>query len=448
MRNLKTIFSWLLIRNLVLFFALLLTHVNVFAQSNEAATDAALATLSGVKIISKSVTYAPYKLEYKLAINQPVDHSDTTKGFFYQQLHLIHRDFSKPMVIETQGYDGYSTGNELEKMLHCNNLDVEFRYFNKSKPEPLDWQYATFEQATADLHHINQVFRTLYHSKWISTGISRGGETAITYRCFYPNDVDATVPYVAPIPNDIEDKRIYNFLDTAGGPVVAAKIKHVQLFLLQHEKEFLERQSLQAQRLHYTAVGGMGAALEIEILEYPFSFWQISTIDTKDIPTGNNFADYYNHLIDIFGADLSFFSDEQSVEPYLAHSYMTYQTGYYKYNLAPFKGYLHYLSGANPTAAFLPPSLPRKAFDPAFGKKLSAWIYQSGDQILYIYGGRDTWTACKADFDPKVNAKSFIVPGANHFVARIKNMPPAMQQDFAASLEKMTGLKADLTALR
>jgi hypothetical protein len=445
--SMKNLFNRLNVQ-LMLTIAFLFCTTSIFAQNFEASADSALATLPGVKIISKMVTRSPYKLEYQLAIRQPVDHNDTSKGFFYQQLHLIHRDFSKPMVMETQGYNGYSRGNELEKMLHCNNLDVEFRYFNKSKPDSLRWQYLTFEQATADLHHINQVFRSLYHAKWISTGISRGGETALTYRYFYPDDVDATVPYVAPMPNDIEDKRIYNFLDTAGGAAVVAKIRGVQIFLLQHEKEVLERQPLSTLRLHYTAIGSLGAAFEIAVMEYPFSFWQISSIDPKDIPTDNNFTDYYNHFVDVFGADLSGFSDEEAVDPYLPHCYMTWQTGYYKYNIQPFKAYLHYLSGANPTAAFLPASVPRKAYDPQFEKNVNAWIATKGNNILYIYGGRDTWTACKPEFGPEVNAKRFIVPGANHYMARIRNMSPDMQQQFAASLEQMTGLKADLSVLK
>ena len=165
----------------------------------------------------------PYRLEYQLTVKQPLDHNDTTHGFFFQQVRLVHKDFSKPMVMETEGYAGRAQGNELEKILDCNDLNIEFRYFNKSKPDSLQWQYLTYEQATADLHHINQLFRTLYHSKWISTGISRGAETTLIYKYFYPDDVDASVPYVAPMPNDIEDKRIYSFLDTAGGSACVKK---------------------------------------------------------------------------------------------------------------------------------------------------------------------------------------------------------------------------------
>jgi hypothetical protein len=436
-------------RKLLIAATLFFCLASVHAQTDEATVDHALLALQDVTVISKTVTYSPYLLEYQLSVKQPVDHTNPASGYFYQQVHLIHRGFSKPMVMETEGYDGQKGGNEIEKMLGCNDIDVEFRYFNKSKPDSLKWQYLTFEQATADLHHINQVFHTLYHSKWISTGISRGGSTALIYKYFFPKDVDAAVPYVAPMPNDIEDRRIYAFLDTAGGVETASKIKNVQLFLLQHEKEILDKIPAWETKLHYTTLGSTGAAFEYAVLEYPFSFWQISNYTPKDIPTNNDLNTYINHLSGTFSdSEIATFSDEWGVTPFLPHAYMTYQTGYYKYNLAPFKDYLHYLTGANPTAAFLPDSIPRKAYDPTFEKKINAWLAVNGSHIIYIYGGTDTWSACKVEFNNGVDAKRFMVPNANHFNARVKNMPLPMQQQFAAALEQMTGLKADLTALK
>jgi len=437
-----------LYRHFVFAFGLVFCFGTSHAQKEDAAVDSALARLPDVRVINKTITRMPHRVEYQLAIRQPVDHSNPAKGSFYQQLHLIHRGFARPMILETEGYTGRNKGNELEKILDCNDLDVEFRYFNKSRPDSLEWEYLNFEQATADLHHINQLFRTLYANKWISTGISRGGETALTYRYFFPEDVDATVAYVAPMPNDIEDKRIYAFLDTAGGPVYSARLKNVQVFLLQHESEALAHIPSSSRALHYTAVGGMDAAYEYAVMEYPFSFWQVSDISPKDIPTNERLDDYLRHMLEVLGGGLGEFSDEEGVEPYLPHSYMTYQTGYYKYNLAPFRNYLHRLNGENPFAAVLPASVPRRAYDPEFEKKVTGWLAKSGNNILYIYGGRDTWTACKQELDPDVHAKLFVVPGANHGMARIRFMPAAMQRDFAGSLETMTGLKADLGVLK
>ncbi len=417
-----------------------------FAQTDEATVDSALRTLQDVRIISKTVTYIPYSLEYKLAIKQPVDHNDTSKGFFYQQLQLLHKDYSKPMVMETEGYNGRPPTNELQTILGCNDMNIEFRYFNKSRPDSLEWQYCTFEQATADLHHINQVFRPLYHSKWISTGISRGGETTLIYRYFYPGDVDLSVPYVAPMPNDIEDKRIYAFLDTAGGPSCVKKIRNLQIFLLQHEKEAIQKIPLPERQLHYSAVGGVGQAFEYTVLEYPFSFWQISMLKEKDIPTNNDLDSCLESIYKVFGSYISSFSDEEN-EAFYTHYYMTYQTGYYKYDITPFKKYLHYFREANPTAVILPSKIPHHPYDPVFEKKINAWLATSGNNILYIYGDRDTWTACEADFTNQVNAKRFVMPGANHRYARIRYMSPSMQQEFADALKSMTGLTADFSEL-
>ena len=116
-------------RKLALTTTLVFCLAVAFAQAEEAVTDSALAKLPDIKVLTKTVNYSPYRLEYQLAIKQPVDHADTAKGFFYQQLHLIHRGFFLPMVMETEGYDGRPGGNELERILNCNDLNVEFRYF-------------------------------------------------------------------------------------------------------------------------------------------------------------------------------------------------------------------------------------------------------------------------------------------------------------------------------
>ncbi len=135
-------------------------------------------------------------LKYDLLIKQPIDHQHPEKGFFYQRVQLTHKGFNKPTVMETEGYWLWNggTGNEIESILNANNLDVEYRYYGKSLPDSIDWQYLTLEQATADLHHINELFKIIYTNKFISTGISKGGETTIYYKYFYPDDVALSVP--------------------------------------------------------------------------------------------------------------------------------------------------------------------------------------------------------------------------------------------------------------
>jgi PS-10 peptidase S37 len=422
--------------------------ITVYAQTDEAELEKALFNLPDLQFKKYSKPTDKY-LKYELKIKQPLDHNDPSKGYFFQSAVLTHKGFSRPTVMETEGYEGRYTGNEIEKILDANNINIEFRYFGRSKPDSLLWDYLTFEQATADLHHVNQLFRNIYRNKWISTGISRGGQTAIYYKTFYPADVDLAIPYVAPLPNSLEDKRIYYFLDTVGSPECRKKIFNVQKFLLEHETEAVNRLKWYAKGkgLTFTHFGSLEKAFEMYVLEYPFSFWQIGFTPCEKIPTNKNLDDYLEHLLTGVGG-IEFMADK-SINEWAAHSYMAKaQQGYYGYDLKPFVKYLRYVKGENPSGALVPHSIPYKAYDSSWTMKIHRWLESNGNNIIYIYGSTDTWSAVRVIPSDKVNAKSFLIPNANHYQARIKTMSPAMKEEFAAIVQKMINLTPDLNALK
>ena len=160
-------------------------------------------------------------------------------------------------------------------MLSANQIAVEHRFFGESLPDSMDYKYLNLKQATADLHHINQLFKKIYAGKWVSSGISKGGVTTIFYRYFYPDDVDVSVPYVAPLNKAREDKRIYTFLDTVGTDECREKIKSFQTRLLENRDEvlsFLKFYSMGADlEFNYLT---FEQAFEYAVMEYSFSFWQ------------------------------------------------------------------------------------------------------------------------------------------------------------------------------
>jgi len=419
----------------------------LYAQDGEAEIEKALFDLPGVgfKKITKPGSRYP---QYALSVKQPLDHKNPEAGSFYQTVYLTHRGFAKPMVMETEGYEGHSSASEIEKVLNANSLNVEFRYFGTSRPDSLQWQYLTFDQVMADLHHINTLFRQLYKNKWISTGISRGGQTAIYYKRFYPSDVDLAIPYVAAIPNSIEDRRIYQFLDTIGSPECRKKIFEVQKFLLQHEEEAVARLKWYAQGkgLTFDHFGSIEKAFEMYVLEYPFSFWQIGSATCDDIPVNKNVDDYLRHLLIGVGG-IEYMADK-SIKQWAAHSYMAKtEQGYYGYDLTKYRKYLKHVKGENPSGALVPETIPYKAYDSSFTLDVLRWLENEGNNILYIYGGIDTWSAAMVTPSAKVNARSYIIPGANHFVARVKTMTAEQKKDFVDAIKKMTGLDADLGVL-
>ncbi|MBK8110875.1 MAG: hypothetical protein IPK46_11360 [Saprospiraceae bacterium] len=220
-----------------------------------------------------------YEAAYELMVRQPLDHKNPQGKSFHQKVYLAHRSFEAPTVLITEGYDRPTHRiYELTDLMAANQVQVEHRYFGRSMPDSLNYSYLTLEQATADLHKVNQLLRSLYAKDWISTGISKGGQTTLFYRYFYPNDVDASVPYVAPLNTDLEDRRIYTFLDTVGSDECRNKIFNVQKRLLQNRDECL-------QKLKWFSKGAeksftylsMDQAFEYAVLEYSFSFWQWGT---------------------------------------------------------------------------------------------------------------------------------------------------------------------------
>lgn len=140
----------------------------------------------------------------------------------------------------TNGYaNSRNRISEPAALLGANQINIEHRFFGESMPDSLDYTYLNLEQVAGDLHHINEIFRTIYNGKWLSTGISKGGQTTIFYRYFYPKDVGVSMPYVAPSTQGVEDQRIYTFLDTVGTDACRNAIKDVQIRLLENREQMV-----------------------------------------------------------------------------------------------------------------------------------------------------------------------------------------------------------------
>ncbi|MEP7317903.1 MAG: S28 family serine protease [Panacibacter sp.] len=428
---------------LSIFFSLFI--INAIAQSDEPALEKELYNLPGVSF-KKISQPGDLFLKYDLLVKQPIDHQHPQKGSFYQRVQLLHKGFNNSTVMETEGYWLWGTGSEIEKVLNANDLDIEYRFYGKSIPDSIPWEYLTIEQATADLHAINELFRNIYKRKWISSGISKGGETTIYYKYFYPQDVDLSIPYVAPIDNSLEDKRIYHFFDTIGTAECRNKLFQFQLFLLQHENESLEKLKWYSRGagLHYNYTGSIGKSFEYAVLEYPFSFWQYNG-DCNSIPANKLLDDYIESLLK--NTDIYAFADE-GLKLFEAHYYQaSTQSGYYGYDITSFKKYLHWFK-ENPSASFPPKAAVIKPFDSTLNENVQKWLDINGNNILYIYGGIDTWTAAGVIVSDKVNSKRFVVPNATHATARIKNMGADMQQEFTQKVKEMTGLEVNIAALK
>ena len=383
-----------------------------------------------------------FSAAYLLQVRQPIDHHDESKGYFYQRVWFTHRGFDKPTVINTAGY--HCNANriyEMTELLNANQLRVEHRFFGTSTPDKTDdkkipasmYQYLNMEQATADLHHIRELFAQIYPNKWAATGISKGGMTCLYYRYFYPDDVDVSVPYVAPVDTTYEDPRIYQFLKKQGNKSCRKHIRQIQDRLLTDREDALLRLKWYTKGKGYTFdYLGFEKAFEYGVLEYPFSFWQVGH-QCKDIPDKNapmdEIVEYFNKVV-----GLSLFSDSE-IETFGSHYYQAAtETGYYGYLTEPFAGKLKKLTG-HPHATFVPQKM-KTTYHKELSNKLYNWCQTKGNHIIYIYGKRDTWTAAGVPKSDQVDSEWFIMDGRSHIDARIKNFNPEEKARFDAALNK------------
>jgi len=371
---------------------------------------------------------------WEVLLPQPVDHDHPGRGSFLQRLWVSYRDDRAPVVFVTEGYSAPANYvSELARITGANQIIVEHRYFGRSLPDTLDWHYLTIRQAAADHHRIYQLFHSVWKGKWISTGISKGGQTTMYYRYFYPEDADICVPYVGPLNHAAVDPRIFTFLDTVGSPECRKKIRTFQMEVLKRRKELFPFFQAWSKEKGYTwrRAGGDSAAYEYAVMEYPFSFWQWG-MDCGKIPEkGQPAPTLFEYLAGT--GTLEYFSDE-GIRRYEAFYYQALsELGYYGYRSSLYAGEIRNVEDT--TFLFAVPRGSHPHYDPAVMDRVEAFLQNRGDHFIYIYGGQDTWSATAVRLHGPARALEVFSPGGCH-ATRIRTLPPAMQQQVLDTLEQ------------
>ena len=370
--------------------------------------------------------------KYEIYYTQSINHNKREGEKFQQRVIIGHKDFNKPMVVQLEGYSIYSDkACELTNILDANQITIEHRFFKDSKPDSIPWQYLNIKQAASDQHKIIKSLKKYYKNKWISTGISKGGQATIYHRRFYPFDVDISVPYVAPLNFSNEDTRIYDFFETVGTKKERNHIYDFQLFLFENKDKILPLLKSYAKEKNYKFSIGIERAYDLNVLEFPFAFWQWGSC-CKKIPKLNS------DLKDIFdywklAAPFSFFEDTgiKNNRPFFFQA-MT-ELGMYGYNITPFKKYLD--DTENIKFDFTMPKNVSYSYNPDAMKDINNWLQTNGNNILYIYGENDPWGATSINLSGNTNAVKMVNPGGSH-KTRINSFPPKMQDSIYHVLEK------------
>lgn len=402
-------------------------------QAQDSTLAPKLRALQGVAEVKVLVPLKGFAESYELRIRQPLDHQRADGPAFLQRVYVSHRGADRPVVLETEGYAAMANHpTELAGILKSNQIIVEHRYFGRSRPDSLQWEYLTLRQSADDLHAVVQSLKSLYAGKWVSTGTSKGGQTTLVYRYFYPYDVDASVPYVAPVPLAQEDPRVFTFLSTVGDSACRARIKAFQLRMLRDEAGHIRRLEEFAKTTGMKFSISIPVAYEYAVLEYPFAFWQYGTSACESIPAPEAAdSSAFDHLAKVVGFYL--FSDA-GVGYFGPFYYQAYtELGYYRYDITDFRGLLKTVKDA--TNRIFVPAGASVTYHCESMQNLNRWLQTKGDRIIYLYGETDTWTACAVQLTGQADALKFINKGGPHG-SRIRDLAPAQKELLTAALER------------
>jgi hypothetical protein len=385
------------------------------------------------------VSRGNYTEAWELFISQPLNHDQPDGKRFRQRVILRHNDFESPVVFVTEGYAAHyglspRYNDELASRLEANLVVAEHRYFGHSLPDSLDWAELNMKNITDDLHNIATRLKQIYRNSWISTGISKGGQTSIYYRYFYPDDVHASVPYVAPLNFSDQDERVYHFLDTVGSDACRQRIFDIQYRLLAEQENFRQMfaDSAAARNLTFEMVGGIEKAYEFNVLEFSFAYWQWYPVDCDQLPAADaDLSTIYNVFIKAAGYD--FFADNSiiSYQPFFYQALT--EMGMYNYQTTGFEEVLQYVT--MPDFRHTLPEGVDATYNPQLNLDVDKWLRKQGNNMLYIYGAYDAWSATAVQPGNKTNAIKLLLPAGSHRT-RLRHFSNEIQEEALNTLRE------------
>ena len=386
---------------------------------------------------------------FAIEFDQPIQHASPQGAHFAQALFLVHRGCDEPTVVADWGYSNdMFFDDELSYTYRANNLWIEHRYQGVSVPSPSDWDWTalTIENGATDMHSVIAGFRTHYAGRWVSTGASKGGITASYHRYFFPDDLDGSIPYVAPGSRLRIDPEYQNYLDTTLDFACANHIRTIQTQALTTRRTMMLN--------HLTPLVGAGnepAYLDQLTALLDWGFWQYwGYSHCGDVP---NPATATNSQFWQFYLDYSFLGFRTTGAPSPTPGGSEMSWGALSYEWLTEQGFAlqigehvrPLLTDPSATATMEDdfrdayPSVTLPAHDPTVTLATRAWVRDGADTVLLIYGEYDPWSG--GAMEPPTHASSgrFFAPAQTHGGAGLDSLTEADQTAAFALATPMFG---------
>jgi hypothetical protein len=423
-------FKWTLALLAILFFLLPGGGNSACAQSSLLASR--LSKVPGVNVTA--IPNNHYAAFYTVTLPQHVNHKDKGSATFQQRIFVGLQSLEAPVVMVTDGYGVDYAGkpdyqHELAKLLEANLVVVEHRYFGKSQPSPLDYQWLTLKQSAEDVHRVKSLLDTVLVGKWITTGTRKGGQTALAHRMHYPNDAVASVVYGTAVKKGqtiLASQLLKPLMETPCGMRVAQFQAHcfahkdslLPLFIAHAAGKNLDFGDLE-----------MEVVLDYILLEFPYSFWQMG-VDCAGLPI----------LTDEPALQLDFLLHAVSPKFYTtatrkrwapAYFMFYHELGYYEYDLQPF---LKYLKAPSYSNQYFAPKDVVLTFDRSYLQSLRDFLdAPAAHSVYFIYGENDPWA-----LQSTVVSNRYVVPNGSH-KSKLADLPEEQRTALLQKLNRILG---------
>lgn len=409
---------------------------------------ASLARVSGVRDVAE-ISCGSYVRGaarcFSLTFTQWHDHRLRERaGELLQSARLIHRGCDRPTTVMDNGYALPPGPYDLEPSLafQTNVLDLEHRYQGKSTPKVKNWSYLSAENAAADLHEVIVAFRAFYPGRWVTTGASKGGITAIYHRFSFPNDVDGTIAYVAPASRAREDARYQEWMDAAPQPKRCKEdLRAFQVAALTTRRAQF---SAAVARRHPGSPVDAEYLLERIVAPYDWGFWQYSGA-CSDVPSPDASDEahsaYFEAILDMEEGSGAPAPAGVTHVPALAYEW-SWQHGFAEQVGSHVARHLRTSALADSrnerafTAAF--PDVPLPAYDGTLTARANDWVRASAERVLLVYGELDPWSGRALDAPTRPSSGRYFAPGRAHD-AQMWHLPKAERTAAMALAAAMYG---------
>jgi len=407
---------------------------------------AALPCVASVReLSSENDGYRAFELE----VTQLVDHQDPESGTFEEEATLMVRDPSVPMVVYSTGYSNYYGQYLVEPtvLLAANQLTLEHRFFARSIPADPDWSQLTIANAADDEHRIIQSLKPLFPVAWLTSGASKGGMATVFHRRFWPDDVDGSVPYVAPISFGAPDYRYDEPYQALGAATCRHALQDLQVEMLSNRRDMLEARAAQDASdngYRYTRVA-LGPAVESAVGSLYWAFWQYygqpwcGTVP----PVSASDDDVWSFLQTISPVDGS---DDAGVASFQAYYFQSaFQLGY----PGTTDGWLDGLWAYDDSAydGIYPSGVALPDFQPDAMQDIDGWVRSEGDRLLFVYGEWDPWTGGAFELGDAGDSAKYVVAQGSHY-ASLWQLGASDQGDAFDKLQRWTGVTPDRSNFR